>query len=111
MLSRLYRKAEALDGACLRAWGHPQDHAIREELLSALEWDRSLHPEHAHPSIRDLFQQVHDHSVALSHRIRASANNPDGVAHMITHGVQNLRRRLTALMKVLEARHAAPPVD
>ena len=40
MLSRLHRKAEALDSACLRALGHPHDHAVRQELLSALEWAR-----------------------------------------------------------------------
>ena len=111
LLSRLHRKAEALDGACLRAWGHPHDHAIRQELLSALEWDHSLHPEQARPLIRDLFKQVHDHSVDLSNRIRSSADNPDGVAHAITHGAQSLRRSLAALKHVLETRHAELPKD
>jgi hypothetical protein len=36
---RFHGRAEALDDACLRAWGHPHDRAIRQELLSALEWD------------------------------------------------------------------------
>ena len=104
MLSRLYRKAEALDGACLRAWGHPQDHSIRDELLSALEWDASLHPAHAQPQIRELFVEVHDQSVDLSLRIRTSADNPETAARQITQGVQGLRQRLAALMKVLDAR-------
>jgi hypothetical protein len=104
LLSRLYRKAEALDGACLRAWGHPRDHAIRDELLSALEWDASLHPQHAQPQIRELFVEVHDQSIDLSLRIRASADNPETTARQIAQGVQGLRQRLAALMKVLDAR-------
>jgi hypothetical protein len=106
LLSRLYRKAEALDGACLRAWGHPQDHAIRDELLSALEWDASLHPEHAQTQIRELFVEVHDQSADLSLRIRTSADNPETAARQIAQGVQGLRQRLAALMKVLDARRA-----
>lgn len=103
MLSRLYRKAEALDGACLRAWGHPQDHAVRDELLSALEWDSSLHPNHA-PVIRELFVEVHEQSVDLSVRIRATADSPEGAARLIADRVQGLRQRLAALLKALEAR-------
>ena len=106
LLSRLHRRAEALDEACLRAWGHPHDHAVRQELLSALELDGSLHPEHARPLIRHLFRQVHDHSIDLSNRIRASADNPDGVAHLISHGIPSLRRSLAALVQVLAARHS-----
>ena len=104
LLSRLHRKAEALDSACLRAWGHPHDPAIRQELLDALEWDSSLHPEHARSSIRNLFKQVHDHSVSLSNRIRSGADNPDSVAHVISHGAQSLRQNLAMLMQVLAAR-------
>ena len=104
MLSRLHRKAEALDAACLRAWGHPHDPAIRQELLDALEWDSSLHPEHARSLIRNLFKQVHDHSVSLSNRIRSGADNPDSVAHAISHGTQSLRQNLAMLMQVLAAR-------
>ena len=107
LLSRLHRRAEALDDACLRAWGHPHDRAIRQELLSALEWDASLRPEHARPSIRDVFKQVQDHSVDLSSRIRSSADNPQGVASVISHGTQSLRRSLAMLVQVLEARHGA----
>lgn len=105
MLSRLHRKAEALDAACLRAWGHPHDPAIRQELLDALEWDSSLHPEHARSSIRNLFKQVHDHSVSLSNRIRSGADNPDSVAPVISHGTQSLRHNLAMLMQVLATRH------
>ena len=94
LLSRLHRKAEALDAACLRAWGHPHDPAIRQELLDALESDSSLHPEHAHSLIRNLFKQVHDHSVSLSNRIRSGAGNPDSVAHVISHDTQSLRQNL-----------------
>jgi len=107
LLSRLHRRAEALDEACLRAWGHPHDHAIRQELLSALELDGSLHPAHARPLIR----QVHDHSIDLSNRIRASADNPDGVAHLISHGIPSLRRSLAALVQVLAARHSEQRVN
>ena len=111
MLSRLHRRAEALDGVCLRAWGHPHDYAIRQELLSALEWDRSLDPEHARPVIRDLFQQVHDRSVDLSKRIRASADNPDGVVHVISDGAHSLRLSLAALIQALKTRHGGPHND
>jgi hypothetical protein len=104
LLSRLHRKAEALDAACLRAWGHPHDPAIRQELLDALEWDSSLHPEHAHSLIRNLFKQVHDHSVSLSNRIRSGAGNPDSVAHVISHDTQSLRQNLAMLTQVLAAR-------
>jgi hypothetical protein len=78
LLSRLHRRAEALDEACLRAWGHPHDHAIQQELLNALELDGSLHTEHAHSLIRNLFKQVHDHFIDGSNRIRSAAGNPDG---------------------------------
>ncbi len=107
MLSKLYRKAEALDGACLRAWGHPKDHAIRDELLSALEWDSSLRPDHA-PVIRELFVEVHDHSLDLSMRIRASADTPEKADSLIAQKVQALRHRLAGLMKALDARRLAP---
>jgi len=107
LLSKLYRKVEALDGACLRAWGHPQDHSVREELLSALEWDSSLRPDHA-PVIRELFVEVHDHSVDLSIRIRATADNPESAARLIAHGVHGLRQRLAELIKALEGRRLQP---
>ena len=96
MLSRLHRRAEALDEACLRAYGHPHDYAIREELLSALEWDDSLHPKHAEPVIRDLFTQVLHYSTELSKRIRSGAS-----AHSIAEGIQSLRLRLTAFRQAL----------
>ena len=73
MLSRLHRRAEALDEACLRAWGYPHDHTIQQELLNALEWDSSLHPEHARPLIRDAFRQVLACSTDLSNCIRSGA--------------------------------------
>lgn len=59
--SRFHGRAEALDGACLRAWGHPHDRAIREELLSALEWDDSVHPEHAGRLLGDVFKRLWSH--------------------------------------------------
>jgi hypothetical protein len=111
LLSKLHRRAEALDEACLRAWGHPHDHAIQQELLNALELDASLHPEHARPLIRDLFKQVHDHSIDLSSRIRSGADNPDSAAHLISHGIQRLRRSLAALVQVLAARHSEQRTD
>jgi hypothetical protein len=110
LLSRLYRKAEALDGACLRAWGHPHDYAVREELLEALEWESSIHPEHARPLIRERFAQVHAGSVDLAFRIRSSAGNPD-VVDVILHHVQPLRQSLTALLHVLETRRTQAPTE
>ncbi|SJZ30373.1 hypothetical protein SAMN02745126_00005 [Enhydrobacter aerosaccus] len=101
-----------MDAACLRAWGHPNDPAIRQELLSALEWDSADHPEHARPVIRELFIQVHDRSYDLAIRIRtASTDGSDGVAHLIAHGVQGLRLSLTSLIQVLEARRSETRPD
>jgi hypothetical protein len=111
LLSKLHRRAEALDEACLRAWGHPHDHAIRQELLSALEFDDSLHPEHARPVIRDLFKQVHDRSIDLSNRIRSGTDNPDAAAHLISRGIESLRQSLAALVRVLASRHSEPRAD
>jgi hypothetical protein len=58
--------------------------------------------------IRDRFKQVRDHAIDLSNRIRASADNPDGVAHLISQGIPSLRRSLAALVQVLAARHGEP---
>ena len=109
MLSKIHRRAEALDSVCLRAWGHPQDYAVRQELLSALEWDQALDPAHAHPVIRDLFRQVHDRSVNLSKRIQSSAANPDGVVHAITDGAHDLRLSLAALIQAIRNRQREAP--
>ena len=111
MLSRLHRKAEALDSACLRALGHPHDHGVRQELLSALEWDASFHPEHARPVIRSLFREVHDHSADLSTHLETVAEQPDRGGHMISHGIERLRRSLGALTHVLASRHTEPAKD
>jgi hypothetical protein len=100
----LHRKAEALDAACLRALGHPHDPAIRQELLSALEWDRSDRPDHARPAIRNLFKEVHDHSVVLSQHIQS------GAAHLCD-SIATLRRSLGSLTHVLADRRSEPPKD
>ena len=104
-MSRLHRKAEVLDAACLRALGHPHDHAVRQELLSALEWNTADHPDHARPAIRSLFQEVHDHSVVLSQHIRS------GASHLASDSIASLRRSLGALTHVLTTRHNAPPKE
>jgi len=102
LLSRLHRKAEALDSACLRALGHPHDHAVRQELLSALEWDTSYHPEHARPVIRSLFKEVNDHSEGLSQHIQSDAS------HLVSDSIASLRKSLGSLMHVLASRHKEP---
>jgi hypothetical protein len=108
MLSRLHRRAEALDEACLRALGHPHDHAVREELLSALEWESSLHPEHARASIREIFREVHGYSFDLSMCIRVAADSPEAAVHAFVHGIRSLRNSLAALRESLAARHREP---
>lgn len=102
MLSRLHRKAEALDRACLRAQGHPHDDAIREELLSALEWEDSLRPDHARPAIRESFGEVHEQSTVLAVVLRTSP------ATAPVASLPGLRRSLAALLQVLAARHDPP---
>lgn len=108
MLSRLERKAEALDRACLRALGHPNDHAIQQELLSALEWDESLHPNHAHPVIQELFRQVHDRSTDLWHRIQSAAEHSSH-SDLGLDEIHSLRHRLEKLLEVLAMRRNKPP--
>ena len=103
LLSRLHRRAEALDAACLRALGHPHDHGIRQELLSALEWDASCQPEHARPAIRGLFKEVHDHSTDLSKHVHS------GTSHLISDSIATLRKSLGSLTHVLSTRHDEPP--
>ena len=103
MLSRLHRKAEALDAACLRALGHPHDHAVRQELLSAREWERTDHPDHARPAIRGLFKEVHDRSALLSQHVRS------GAGHLFADSVAGLRKSLGSLTHVLATRHDQPP--
>ena len=105
LLSRLHSKAEALDAACLRALGHPHDHAVRQELLSALEWDASYHPEHARPVIRSLFKEVHDHSANLAQHIQS------GASHLVSDSIATLRKSLGSLTHVLATRHKEPPKD
>jgi enoyl-CoA hydratase/carnithine racemase len=105
LLSRLHRKAEALDSACLRALGHPHDHAIRQELLSALEWDASLQPDHARSAIRELFKEVRDRSLDLAGRLRSDDNGH----HPVAQGIERLRASLTALTQILATRHDTAP--
>jgi hypothetical protein len=102
LLSRLHRKAEALDRACLRAQGHPDDNAIREELLSALEWEDSLRPDHARPAIRETFSEVREQSAAVAVVLQTSP------ATAPVASLPGLRRSLAALLQVLAARHAPP---
>ena len=109
MLSRIHRRAEALDAACLRALGHPNDHAIREELLSALEWEAALRPDHARPSIRNRFGEVLNLSRDLAKRLSSSGNGADDGHHPIRRGIERLRQGLAALTQVLATRQAAPP--
>src|SRR3954468_22730267 len=97
LLSRLYRRAEALDQACLRAQGHPHDYGLRQELLSALEWEESFYPKHAATLIRDLFKQVHDHSTRLSSRLAQAGPQ---VGSLPVSAIQSLRQHLEKLRHV-----------
>jgi hypothetical protein len=110
MLSRLHRRAEALDEACLRAWGYPRDHSVQQELLNALEWDSSFHPEHARPLIRDAFTQVIVCSKDLSNCIRSGADASSSALQSLTNTIEGLRQRLMTLMEVIEKRHVRPPI-
>jgi hypothetical protein len=98
MLSRLYRRAESLNEACLRAWGFPTDHSVRQELMDALEWEGSLYPGHARESVRHLFDQVQEASRELADRLRES---PGSSETLQPAEIQKLRERLGVLMQVL----------
>lgn len=111
MLSRLHRRAEALDSACLRALGHPKDPAVRQELLSALEWEESLAPLHARSAIRETFQAVVDHSIELAHHLRHGADaGPEGAPPPLSR-IESLRASLSRLTHTLATRHEKPPKD
>lgn len=111
MLSRLHRRAEALDSACLRALGHPNDPAIRQELLSALEWEDSCNPTHARSAIRETFQSVVDHSVELAHHLRHGSDAPNDAAAPVVPRIEKLRASLARLTHILATRHETPPRD
>lgn len=111
MLSRLHRRVEALDSACLRALGHPHDPAIRQELLSALEWEDSCNPTHARSVIRDTFQSVVDHSRDLAHHLRPGAAAASDPAAPVVPRIEKLRASLARMAHVLATRHESPPRD
>jgi hypothetical protein len=89
--------------------GHPQDPAIRQELLSALEWDASLRPDHARSTIRELFREVHDHSLDLAKHLQSAGDAASNGYHHVAHGIERLRKSLGALKHVLATRHDPPP--
>jgi hypothetical protein len=101
--SKVLEKTEALDDECLRALGHPHDHAIRQELLSALEWDDSLRPAHVGSVLRDQLAQVQPRSADLSDGTPLGTSGPAAAAPSLYHGVQSLCRGLAARLQVLTA--------
>jgi hypothetical protein len=109
LLSRLHRRAEALDSACLRALGHPHDSAIRQELLAALEWEESCEPSHARTVIRQTFKSVVDHSVELAHMLRHGNDAPVDADHPVVPRIEKLRASLARLTHTLATRHETPP--
>lgn len=109
MLSRLHRRAEALDSACLRALGHPNDPAIRQELLSALEWEETCDPAHARSVIRETFRSVVDHSMELAHHLRHGPEEAPGALHPVVPRIEKLRASLARLTHALATRHETPP--
>ena len=111
MLSRLHRRVEALDSACLRALGHPHDHGIRQELLSALEWEDSCDPAHARSVIRETFKSVVDHSKDLAHHLAAGAEAAPDPAAPVVPRIEKLRASLARMAHVLASRHETPPKD
>ena len=111
MLSRLHRRVEALDSACLRALGHPHDHGIRQELLSALEWEDSCDPVHARSMIRDTFRSVVEHSRDLAHHLHPAAPAGADPAAPVVPRIEKLRASLARMAHVLATRHETPPKD
>ena len=111
MLSRLHRRVEALDSVCLRALGHPHDHGIRQELLSALEWEDSCDPAHARSAIRDTFKSVVDHSIELAHHLKPGSEAAADPAAPVVPRIEKLRASLARMTHALAARHETPPKD
>jgi len=99
---RSQEKTEALDGDCLRALGHPHDHAVRQELLSALEGDDSSHPGHVRPSLR---HRPGPGQVAcdLPDAIPSGTSGRDAEARSPCHVLRSLRQALTDGVQVLAA--------
>jgi hypothetical protein len=106
--NRLRERAEALDDACLRAWGHPDDYAIRQEILSALEWDDGFRAEQAGLLLRRQMKQVQGHAAGLSDGIRPGADHRYVAAHALYHGIQSFRRSLVALVHDLAVGRREP---
>jgi hypothetical protein len=106
--NRFHERAEALDDACLRAWGHPDDYAIRQEILSALEWDDGFRAEQAGLLLRKQMKQVQGHAAVLSDGSRPGADHRDAAAHSLYQGIRSFRRSLVALVHDLAARRREP---
>lgn len=98
-------KTEALDGDCLRALGHPHDHAIRQELLSALEWDDSLHPAPVGPLPGNQLQGTRVDSADPRAGIPSGTGKPDGAGASSRHGIMTACRKLAARVHFLVACH------
>lgn len=100
-----------MDSACLRALGHPHDPAVREELLSALEWEDSCDPQHARSIIRETFKSVVDHSMDLAHHLRPGAEAAADPAAPVVPRIEKLRASLAKLAHALATRHETPPTN
>jgi len=99
---RSQEKTEALDGDCLRALGHPHDHAVRQELLSALEGDDSSHPAHVCPSLRHRLEPGQD-ACDLPKDIPSGTSGRDAEARSLCHVFRSLRQALTDGVQILAA--------
>lgn len=106
--NRLHERAEALDDACLRAWGHPDDYAIRQEILSALESDDGCRADHAGLLLRKQMKQVQGHSAGLSNDSRSRVDHRDVASRSLYHGILSFHRSLVALMQDLAVRRREP---
>ena len=100
---KLQEKTETLDDDCLRSLGHPHDHAVRQELLSALEGDESLHPRHAGLAPSGRPEQGLEHSADVAGGIASGTSNRDMETRSLCHAIQRVCRGLADRVQVLAA--------
>lgn len=96
MRSRLRRKAQELEAACVLALKNPTCAAARRNLQSALQWDDGPSYMRLRPAIRGKVNQVRAYTALLSRRLEQRADQ-----FLIYDGIERLRAAVADLAKLL----------